>query len=39
MAHYTSNNVILDAKGRVTYTGTGEDQQLDAALARAVAAR
>jgi thiol-disulfide isomerase/thioredoxin len=33
----TSFMVVLDAKGKVVYTGVGEDQDLDAALARAVA--
>lgn len=32
----TSYIVILDAEGRVTYTGVGEDQDLDAALSRTV---
>jgi cytochrome c biogenesis protein CcmG/thiol:disulfide interchange protein DsbE len=35
----TSYVVALDARGRVVYTGTGEDQDLEAALARAVTAR
>ena len=39
MAPSTSYIAVLDAKGRVVYTGTGEDQNLDAALAKAVAAR
>lgn len=33
----TSFMVALDARGKVVYTGVGEDQDLDAALARAVA--
>jgi thiol-disulfide isomerase/thioredoxin len=32
----TSYIVILDAEGRVAYTGVGEDQDLDAALERVV---
>ena len=39
MAPSTSYIVILDRKGRVVYTGTGEDQNIDAALAKAIAAR
>ncbi|MEO5510068.1 MAG: TlpA disulfide reductase family protein [Longimicrobiales bacterium] len=39
MAPSTSYVVILDKKGRVVYTGTGEDQKFDAALARAMAAK
>ena len=39
MAPSTSYVAILDAKGRVIYTGTGEDQNLDTAMARALAAR
>jgi thiol-disulfide isomerase/thioredoxin len=35
----TSYTVALDARGRVVYTGVGADQDLDAALAKAVAAR
>jgi thiol-disulfide isomerase/thioredoxin len=35
----TSYVVILDAAGRVTYTGVGEDQQLEAAIARMLAPR
>jgi thiol-disulfide isomerase/thioredoxin len=31
--------VVLDADGRVTYTGTGADQDLEAALARVVGRR
>ncbi len=34
----TSFIVILDATGKVTYTGSGEDQPLDRALARALGA-
>jgi thioredoxin-like negative regulator of GroEL len=34
----TSYVVVLDARGRVVYTGAGADQDLDAALARATAA-
>ncbi len=33
----TSYIVILDRRGKVVYTGTGEDQNVDAALARAIA--
>jgi thiol-disulfide isomerase/thioredoxin len=33
----TSYVVVLDAAGRVVYTGTGEDQDLSAAVAKAVA--
>jgi thiol-disulfide isomerase/thioredoxin len=32
----TSYIAVLDAKGRVVYTGVGEDQDIDAALKRAV---
>ena len=32
----TSYVAVLDAKGRVVYTGVGEDQDIDAALKRAV---
>ncbi len=32
----TSYVVALDARGRVAYTGTGDDQDIDAALRRAV---
>ena len=39
MAPSTSYVLVLDGKGRVVYTGTGEDQNLDAALARAIASR
>ena len=39
MAPSTSYVVILDRKGRVVYTGSGEDQNIDAALAKAIAAR
>jgi thiol-disulfide isomerase/thioredoxin len=35
----TSYTVALDARGRVVYTGVGADQDLDAALAKAVAVR
>lgn len=35
----TSFVVILDEQGKVAYTGVGEDQDLEAALARAMAAR
>ena len=33
----TSYVVVLDAKGRVVYTGSGSDQDIEAAVARAVA--
>ncbi len=36
MAPATSFIVILDASGKVTYTGAGEDQPLDQAIARAL---
>ncbi len=39
MAPSTSYVVVLDAEGRVVYTGIGEDQDLEAALAKALAAR
>jgi thiol-disulfide isomerase/thioredoxin len=39
MAPSTSYVVILDSRGRVTYTGTGSEQELDAALTRAIAAK
>jgi thiol-disulfide isomerase/thioredoxin len=32
----TSYIAVLDAKGRVVYTGVGEDQDIEAALSRAV---
>ena len=32
----TSYVAVLDAKGRVVYTGVGADQDLDAALEKAV---
>ena len=35
----TSYIVVLDRQGRVSYTGSGEDQDLNAAITRAVAAR
>lgn len=35
----TSYVVVLDAKGRVTYTGVGANQDLAGALQRAIAAR
>lgn len=35
----TSYVVVLDRKGRVVYTGTGSDQKIDAAMAKAVAAK
>lgn len=35
----TSYVVVLDAKGRVTYTGVGANQDLAAALQRAIAAK
>lgn len=35
----TSYVVVLDRKGRVVYTGTGADQNIDAAMAKAVAAK
>jgi len=35
----TSFIVMLDAAGKVVYTGVGEEQDLEAALARAVALR
>ena len=35
----TSYIAVLDAKGRVVYTGTGEDQDIDAAIERAAGAR
>jgi thiol-disulfide isomerase/thioredoxin len=35
----TSYVVILDRKGRVTYTGTGSDQNLDAAMNKALTAK
>lgn len=35
----TSYVVVLDAKGRVTYTGVGADQDLSGALQRAIAAQ
>lgn len=34
----TSYVVVLDASGRVVYTGTGEDQEIEAAIEKAVAA-
>lgn len=34
----TSYVVVLDAAGRVVYTGTGEDQEIEAAVERAVMA-
>lgn len=34
----TSYIAVLDAKGRVTYTGVGEDQNIEAAIETAVAA-
>ncbi len=37
-AFTTSYVVVLDAAGRVVYTGTGADQELEGALAQAVAA-
>ena len=36
MAPNTSYIVVLDAAGRVVYTGTGEDQDIAAAVARAI---
>jgi hypothetical protein len=36
MAPTTSYVVILDAEGRVAYTGSGGDQEIAAALARVV---
>lgn len=39
MAPSTSYIVILDRKGRVVYTGSGEDQNIDAALAKAIATK
>ncbi len=38
MAPTTSYVVVLDAEGRVVYTGTGEDQDLEAAVEKAVGA-
>ncbi|HEX6940535.1 MAG TPA: TlpA disulfide reductase family protein [Longimicrobiales bacterium] len=38
MAPTTSYVVVLDAAGRVVYTGTGEEQDIEGALERAVAA-
>jgi thiol-disulfide isomerase/thioredoxin len=35
----TSYVAVLDAKGRVVYTGTGEDQDIEAALEKAVKGR
>jgi len=35
----TSYIVALDARGRVVYTGSGEDQDVEAAARRAIAAR
>ena len=32
----TSYIAVLDAKGKVVYTGVGEDQDIEAALRRAV---
>jgi len=32
----TSYIAVLDAKGKVVYTGVGEDQNIEAALGRAV---
>jgi Redoxin len=32
----TSYIAILDAKGKIVYTGVGEDQDIEAALSRAV---
>jgi thiol-disulfide isomerase/thioredoxin len=39
MAPSTSYIVVLDRHGKVVYTGTGEDQNLDRALARAIAVK
>ena len=38
-AQTTSYVVILDRKGRVVYTGTGSDQNVDAAMGKALAAK
>src|SRR5688572_26054864 len=35
----TSYIAVLDASGKVVYTGVGEDQDIDAAVSRALAAR
>ena len=35
----TSYVVVLDRKGRVVYTGSGADQNIDAAMAKALAAK
>jgi len=35
----TSYIAVLDAQGRVVYTGVGEDQDIDAALRKAVTGR
>ncbi len=36
MAPSTSYVVVLDAAGRVAYTGLGEDQDIEAAIERAL---
>lgn len=38
-APVTGYIAVLDARGRTVYTGAGEDQDLEAALRRAIAAR
>jgi thiol-disulfide isomerase/thioredoxin len=38
-APVTGYVAVLDARGRTVYTGAGEDQDLEAALRRAIAAR
>jgi hypothetical protein len=34
-ANHTSYTVVVDAAGRVVYTGSGDDQDIDAAISKA----